>query len=206
MKLKFPVLGMLSARQIACIIFIIFSIQKQLYSQIEFQMTYGGPQIEEGRSVIPIVNGYTISGSTNSFGAGNTDFYLLGIDTCGNVTLSKTIGGTSNENNFDVLKNFSGRYVLYGRTNSFGVADNETYLVELNGTPSNIKTSWVVGDTAKEEGQAIVEAKDTSGYVGAGFTNSFGAGNYDVYIIKYRYNESVAWTKVVRRNKFGQGI
>lgn len=167
-----------------------------LNGQIQYQMAYGGAQNDEGRSVIPFTNGYVISGSTNSFGAGSSDFYLIGLDTCGNLTISKTVGGTNSDGNFDLLKSFAGRFVLYGRTNSFGVADYDTYLTELNSTVTNVRTSWVVGDTLKEEGQAIVEAIDTTGFVGAGFTNSFGAGNYDVYVIKYRYNGTVAWTKV----------
>jgi len=159
-------------------------------------MAYGGTQNDEGRSAIVTTNGYAISGSTNSFGAGAIDYYLFGTDTCGAVTLSKTVGGTSSESSFDLLQSFAGRYVLYGKTNSFGSGDLDTYLTELGSTVATVKTSWVVGDSLKEEGQALVEAKDTSGFVGAGFTNSFGAGNYDVYVVKHRYNGTVAWTKV----------
>lgn len=167
------------------------------FAQTTYQMTYGGTQNEEARSVIETVSGYVFAGSTNSFGAGSVDYYLLSTDTCGSVTLSKTIGGTVSETAYDNLRSFAGRNVIYGRTNSFGVADIESYLIELNLANSNVKTGWVVGDSLKEEGQAIVEATDTSGFVGAGFTNSFGSGNYDVYVIKHRYNGTIAWTKVI---------
>lgn len=170
---------------------------ESLYAQTTYQMTYGGAQNEEARSVIETTTGYIFGGSTNSFGAGSIDYYLLNTDSCGSVTLSKTIGGTFAETAYDVLRSFGGRNVLYGRTNSFGVADAESYLVELNLANSNVKTSWVVGDSLKEEGQSIVEAPDTSGFVGAGFTNSYGSGNYDVYVIKHRYNGTIAWTKVI---------
>jgi len=165
-------------------------------AQVQYQMTYGGIQNDEARSAIISGNGYFISGSTNSFGAGGIDFYLLGTDSCGQVTLSKTIGGTSSEGNYDLLQSYAGRYVLYGKTNSFGSGDLDTYLTELNLLATNIKTSWVVGDSVNEEGRAITEASDTSGFVGAGSTNSFGAGNYDVYVVKHRYNGTIAWTKV----------
>lgn len=165
-------------------------------AQVQYQMTYGGAQNDEARSAIITSDGYAISGSTNSFGAGGIDYYLLGTDTCGYVTLSKTVGGTSSEGNYDLLQSFAGRYVLYGKTNSFGSGDLDSYLTELNLAVTNVKTSWVVGDSLKEEGQAIVEAIDTTGFVGAGFTNSFGAGNYDVYVVKHRYNGTIAWTKV----------
>lgn len=172
-------------------------LAQSLYAQTTYQMTYGGAQNEEARSVIETASGYVFAGSTNSFGAGSIDYYLVGTDTCGNVTLSKTIGGNSAESAFDNLISFAGRNVLYGRTNTFGVADMESYLVELNLANSNVKTSWVVGDSLKDEGQAVVEAKDTSGFVGTGFTNSYGSGGYDVYVIKHRYNGTIAWTKVI---------
>lgn len=165
--------------------------------QTTFQMTYGGTQNEEARSVIESPLGYIFGGSTNSYGAGSIDYYLVASDTCGFVTISRTVGGNNSESAFDVIKSFSGRNIIYGRTSSYGVFDTESYLVELNSANSNVRTGWVVGDSLKEEGQSIVEAKDTSGFVGAGFTNSYGAGNFDVYIIKHRYNGTVAWTKVI---------
>lgn len=168
--------------------------------QTTYQLTYGGAQNDEARSVIETSSGYIFGGSTNSFGAGSIDMYLVGTDTCGNTTLSKTIGGNSSESGFDVLRSYGGRNVIYGRTNTFGVFDLETYLVELNAANSAIKTSWVVGDSLKEEGQALVEARDSTGFVGAGFTNSYGSGNYDVYVIKHRYNGTVAWTRVIGGN------
>lgn len=185
---------------IMMLIFAICILTSVGQTQVTYQMTYGSSQNEEARSVISTSSGYLFGGSTNSFGAGSIDYYLIGTDTCGSVTLSKTIGGTAAESCYDVIRSFGGRNVLYGRTNSFGVADVESYLVELNSGNSNVKTSWVVGDTLKEEGQAIVEARDSSGFVGTGFTNSYGAGNYDIYVIKHRYNGTIAWTKVIGGN------
>lgn len=187
-------------KEMFTILFAFGILLSPIHGQIIYQLTYGGTQNDEARSVIVTSNGFVFAGSTNSFGAGSIDYYLIGTDTCGTITLSKTIGGTTAESSYDLLRSFGGRNVLYGRTNSFGVADVESYLIELNSGNSNVKTSWVVGDTLKEEGQAIVEAADSSGFVGTGFTSSYGAGNYDVYVIKHRYNGTIAWTKVIGGN------
>lgn len=176
-----------------------------IQGQTTFQMAYGGSQNDEGRSALKSGTNYIVSGSTNSFGAGNVDYYLIAIDSCGSPIISRTVGGTAADWNYDLLKNFAGRYVLYGKTASYGVADNDTYLIELNASAASIKTGWVVGDSLRDEGQAITEAKDTSGYVGVGYTNSYGAGNYDVYVIKYRYNGTIAWTKVIGGNLLDKG-
>lgn len=174
-------------------------------SQTRYQMAYGGSQNDIGQSLIPSGSGYVILGTTNSFGAGNYDMYLLGIDSCGDYNYSRTVGGTSSDFGYDILQNIAGHYVLYGSTKSFGHGDYDTYLAELNSGKSAVKRSWVVGDTLKEEGQAIVETKDTTGYVGVGYTNSYGAGNTDVYVIKYNYNGTVAWTKVYGGEQMDKG-
>ena len=54
-------------------------------------------------------------------------------------------------------------------------------LLDISG---NLQWSKTIGDTAYDIAQSIIQTKD-GGYAVAGSTKSFGAGNYDFYIVKF---------------------
>jgi predicted secreted protein len=54
--------------------------------------TYGGPNVDEGRGcALTSDGGFCIAGSTNSFGAGDHDFYLVKTDSLGNVGVAEPL-------------------------------------------------------------------------------------------------------------------
>jgi hypothetical protein len=57
-------------------------------------ITIGGPTYEAASSIIQTKDGgYAIAGSTNSFGAGKNDVYVVKLDGSGNIQWTRTIGG-----------------------------------------------------------------------------------------------------------------
>jgi hypothetical protein len=65
---------------------------------VEWNQTYGGTGIDYAESLVAAPDGgYTIVGSTNSSGAGNSDFWLVKTDALGNMQWNKTYGGTGRE-------------------------------------------------------------------------------------------------------------
>jgi hypothetical protein len=57
--------------------------------------TIGGGSGDEALSIIQSSDGgYVVAGRTNSFGAGSYDFYVVKLDSSGNVQWTKTIGGS----------------------------------------------------------------------------------------------------------------
>lgn len=77
--------------------------------------------------------GYVLAGSTNSFGAGGADFYLVKTDASGDTLWTRTYGGSSGEVARGVEQTTDGGYVLAGTTTSYGAGDCDFYLVKIAG-------------------------------------------------------------------------
>jgi hypothetical protein len=99
----------------------------------QWNQTYGGPNDDYGFSVVQTVNGgYAISGTTNSFGAGGNDFWLVKTDASGNHQWNQTYGGTYRDTGRSVVQTSDGGYAISGTTNSSGAGGNDFWLVKTD--------------------------------------------------------------------------
>lgn len=151
--------------------------------------TYGGSSAEGGVNndikntlLITSDGGFIIGANTKSFGAGLSDTYLLKTDSLGNLLWSKTYGGIKDDVLYDVKQTTDGGYILAGQTISFGVGTVNGYLIKTNSVGDTLWTR-AFGGTLTNTSQGVVQTND-KGYLVAGYTNSFGAGNNDIYLIK----------------------
>jgi hypothetical protein len=149
---------------------------------------------DRGFSVIQASDGgYVIAGYTGSFGAGNNDVYLVKTDATGNMQWNKTYGGTSGDYGYSVIQIGSEGYVIVGYTNSFGAGNADVYLVKTN-LVGTMLGSMTYGGSNIDLGYSVIQSTD-GGYVIAGYTNSFGAGNNDVYLVKTDATGNMQWNK-----------
>ncbi|MCK5370515.1 MAG: hypothetical protein KAQ62_18260 [Cyclobacteriaceae bacterium] len=88
---------------------------------------YGGDSIDSSDSVTQTSDGgFILTGSTDSFGAGNFDLYLVKVDQGGSFQWQKTFGGTNSD---------YGRAVVLSSEDGFvitGTKDNELYLIKTD--------------------------------------------------------------------------
>jgi len=144
--------------------------------------TYGGSSVDGSQSVQQTTDGgYIIAGATLSFGAGNNDFYLIKTDANGDELWYRTYGGNDSDCGQSVQQTSDGGYIVAGYTVSFG-GGSDVYLVK---TDADGDTLWTrtYGGAGMDDGQSVQQTTD-GGYILAGMTNSFGAGNYDVWLLK----------------------
>ncbi len=145
--------------------------------------TYGGTSDDEGYSVQQTSDGgYIIAGYTSSLGAGSEDVYLIKTDASGDTLWIRTYGGTSDDEGYSVQQTSDGGYVIAGYTSSFGAEFCDSYLVKTDASGDTLWTR-THGGTDNDYSWSVQQTSD-DGYVTAGETESFGAGNYDVYLIK----------------------
>ena len=87
-----------------------------------FQKTYGGVGSEWGGMAIETAGGgYIQAGTTNSFGSGGTDQFLIKTDAAGNVTWAKTYGTASTfEGLRGISQNNDGSFIMCGHSNNTG--------------------------------------------------------------------------------------
>lgn len=149
--------------------------------------TIGGSTGAGLNSIIQTADGgYAVAGVIQSFGAGGYDMYIVKIDSVGMLQWRRTLGGTGDDGAFGgstIIQTTDGGYTVVGDTRSFGAGGSDIYIVKLNGS-GTLQWSKTVGGTGYEDASSIIRTTD-GGYVAAGRTNSFGAGNYDFYIVKF---------------------
>jgi hypothetical protein len=145
--------------------------------------TYGGNGHDWGQSVQQTTDGgYIVSGQTNSFGPGQADVYLIKTDAVGDTLWTRTYGGSGRDYGSSVQQTTDGGYIVAGGTYSFGTGGKDVYLIKTD--PSG-DTLWTrtYGGSGDDIGSSVQQTTD-GGYIVAGRTDSFGAGGYDVYLIK----------------------
>lgn len=160
----------------------------------QWSRRYGGTKGERVRSMIETSDGgYAIAGGTYSFGAGYEDFWLVKTDAWGNMQWNKTYGGAAYECAYSVVQTRDGGYALAGWTNSFGAHRHDFWLVKTDAS-GNTEWSKMYGGEGDDQAGAIVQTDD-NGFVVAGSTGSFGAGWYDIWLVKTDSSGSMQWNK-----------
>ena len=148
--------------------------------------SYGGTKPEDGRDVLQTSDGgYIITGQTNSYGNGIADFWLVKTDSTGNMQWNKTYGGTGSDMAYSVLLASDGGYVLAGCTNSFGNGSGDVWLVKTDSN-GNLQWNQTYGGTNSDSCLSALQTTD-GGYLLGGYTQSYGNGSYDFYLIKLTY-------------------
>jgi uncharacterized delta-60 repeat protein len=163
---------------------------------IQWAKTIGGSSDDEAWSIIQSSDGgYVVAGGTWSFGAGGSDFYVVKLDSSGNVLWTKTIGGSLTDVAWSIIQSSDGGYVVAGVTESFGAGDRDFYVVKLDSS-GNVLWTKTIGGSSDDEAWSIIQSSD-GGYVVAGWTKSFGAGDWDIYLVKLDSSGNVLWTKTI---------
>ncbi|MCK4577103.1 T9SS type A sorting domain-containing protein [candidate division WOR-3 bacterium] len=109
------------------------------------------------------------------------------------ITFERCYGGTDYDYCKSVVQTTDGGYILAGLTYSFGAGGSDVYLIR---TDSLGDTLWTrtYGGSSYDLGQSVDQTSD-GGYIIAGYTISYGAGEDDVYLIKTDTNGDTLWTR-----------
>jgi len=163
---------------------VLWLIKTDSAGNMEWNQTYG--KEEATKYVRPLVQtsdgGYAMAGSTNAFGAGGSDFWLIKTDSFGNMIWNKTYGGADGDRALDLVQTGDGGYALAGFTQSFGAGETDFWVVKTDSS-GNIQWNQTYGGQKGDSVWAIVQTAD-GGYALAGQTASFGAGEGDAWLIK----------------------
>lgn len=109
------------------------------------------------------------------------------------VTFQHTFGGANHDHGRSVKQTLDGGYIIAGSTGSWGFGSSDVYVIKLDSL--GIKQwSNVYGGTNIDWGYGVVQTYDST-YVICGYTNSFGAGGYDAYLLKIDAIGNVIWEK-----------
>ncbi len=157
---------------------------------VQWQKTYGGIGAENFYSIQETLDyGFIISGSTNSYGAGSTDAWILKLNSTGVVEWQKAYGGSQSDNAYSIVQTSDNGYIIGGATSSFGGGSSDVWVMKLNST-GGAEWQKTYGGASADAAYDIKQTSDGDYVIGAR-TNSFGAGNYDFWILKIFSNGSM---------------
>jgi len=160
---------------------------------VTWQKTYGIEMYDNAYSVQQttdggyIVAGYSQTPADEAFG------WVMKLDSTGAATWQKTYEGASWDFFRAIRQTQDGGYIVAGYTYSFGAGDNDAWVLKLNSS----------GDVAWQKayggagGDSVYDIRQTTdeGYIVAGYTLSFGAGDADAWVLKLNSAGAVTWQK-----------
>jgi hypothetical protein len=159
-----------------------------------WNITYGGSDSDDGKSVQETSDGgYIVTGYTTSFGAEGTDLWLIKIDSEGNEEWNRTFGELPAQEigliGYDygesVQQTSDGGYIISGYTTSYHAFDSgDLWLIKTN-TEGVLEWDMTSGRRGTDEGTSVPEVEDGE-YIIAGFTNRYGAGGLDIWLVKVK--------------------
>ena len=181
-------------KKILSTLFILF-VLISTNAQTTFQKVFGGAASDEGKSVRQTTDGgYIIAGTTTSYGSGGRDILVIKTNSAGDTTWTRTYGDSNgNEYGYCIRTTNDGGYIVSGSSQNFFSGEEDMYLLKLK---ANGDTSWTrnYGGNGFEGGYYVQQTSD-GGYIMSGQTPAFGAGGFDVYLVKINANGDIAWTK-----------
>jgi hypothetical protein len=102
-------------------------------------------------------------------------------------------GGYSLETGKSIQQTSDGGFIIAGGTYSFGAGSSDMYLIK---TDSLGNTQWTrtYGGPGEELANSVRQTR-SGGYILTGLTSSFGAGGYDIYLVRTNTQGDTLWTK-----------
>jgi hypothetical protein len=157
---------------------------------------HGGSGKDEAYSVVALAGGgYLAAGYTESYGAGGSDIWLIRLDAAGDTLWTRTYGGALNERGEDIRPTADKGFVIAGRSSSFNPPLYDMYLVRIDAAGDTLWTR-TYGGAAMEHAYSVDQALD-GGFVVAGYTDSFGSGARDAYVVRCDAAGDTLWTKTL---------
>ncbi|UCG92998.1 MAG: T9SS type A sorting domain-containing protein [candidate division WOR-3 bacterium] len=106
---------------------------------------------------------------------------------------ARTFGGADIDVAYSVCETSDGGYIATGYTNSFGAGQQDAYLVRTNSSGDVVWTQTFGG--ASMDGAHFVREASDQGYVIAGYSETFGGGGKNMYLIKTDSSGQAEWTR-----------
>jgi hypothetical protein len=160
----------------------VYLIKTDAFGDTVWLKTFGGAQHDCGRCVQQTTDGgYIVAGYTFSYGAGNSDMYLIKTDASGDTLWTRTFGGMYSDTAFCVRQTAEKDYIIVGSTYSYGAGGGDVYVIKTDSLGNKL---WdlTIGGTNDESGHSICETADGNCVIAA-FTESTTQPPH-VYLVK----------------------
>jgi len=168
-----------------------------------FEIRYGGVKNDSSVSIKRFNDGcFIIAGTTQSFGSGETDGYLIKIDDVGNVLWEKTYGGASKDSFSEALITTDGGIIAIGSSLSYGSSRGKFYLIK---TDKDGNEEWMKTFGHQDYSLGFsVDQTDDDGFILLGNSTETDAW-LDFRLTKLDKLGNEEWTKFISRSQDDTG-
>lgn len=182
------------------------------FGNLEWEKTYGGSSDETAESIKQTTDGgYILAGKTESDDGdvggnnGDYDFWIIKLDTWGELEWEKTYGGANFDSAATVEQTPDGGYVVSGGTDSFDgdVSENkglnDFWVIKLDAL-GNMEWEKTYGGSNRDFAHSLQQTND-GGYIIGGSSNSNDGdvggnnGGRDFWIIKLDTSGELVWER-----------
>jgi hypothetical protein len=137
---------------------------------------------------------YMVLGERSRDNTGDPDLLLMKLDLSGNIVWDKTYGGDQDDNSTSLVKTNDSGYLLVGYSDSFNDGSNkDIYVVKVDEDGTELWSEAYGGDGG-ESASEVINTND-GGFAIVGKTDSKGAGDQDIWLIKLDEEGNVQWDK-----------
>ena len=162
--------------------------------------TYGGNSYDTGYSVDQTNDGgYIITGSTRSYGVGNSDIWIVKTDSIGDTTWTHTYGDIYTDVGNCVRQTSDGGYIIAG------TSTNKAILLKIDATGNTLWTREYNFESNSQSGAKSVQQTPDGGYIFTGNTYSFSTQESDLTIIRTDADGDTLWTQTYGGNSYETG-
>ena len=145
-------------------------------------------------------NGLIITGQTLSYGAGDSDIFVMKYNNTGELEWFRTIGGNSYDTAMEIQVLSDNSFILAGCSDSYGEGRRNGIIVKMN-LCGNIEWAKSISAVRNDEINSIQETVDGGLFV-AGRTTSSSLGNYDVLLLKLDISGNLQWGRIIGGNGY----
>ena len=138
-------------------------------------------------------NGYVLAGVKFSFETFIYGMFVVKTDTNGDTLWTNTYGEGDINFAYSVQETSDNGFIISGLTATSFDDDPDYYLVKTDPLGDTLWTR-TYGGTGDDISTSVQQTTD-GGYIVAGYTNSFGAGINDIYLVKTDENGDTLWTR-----------
>ena len=164
---------------------------------IVWERTFGGPEWDEAFCVQQTSDeGYVLAGYRTDQDD-NKGMWVIKTDMEGDILWDRVISGRYPEQFYSVQQTSDGGYILAGRSDSWGegtFVNGNLYFCKMD-EEGNKGRGMVLGGGDNEDGAYSIQETQDGGYIVAGYTGTYGAGGYDVWLIKADAECNILWDK-----------
>ena len=167
--------------------------------------TFGGETWDWGKDVLQTEDGgYLLVVRCYSFGQGGYDAWIIKTDSQGDTLWTKFWGEEPDEWLSSVQQTNDGGYIFAGHTYSFGAKSQDVWLVKSDST-GEVQWMKTYGGEQDDNSSFVQQTRD-GGFIIAGRTYSYSAGNSDIWLIKTNSSGDTLWTKAFGGIDYDYGI